>query len=107
MDQASVADSFCTVEGWAVHPGEDLRTLNTWVVLRDSATGRAWRANTTYRDREDVAATLAADGEADYTSCGFLSVFRPRGLSGTYRICIHYGNNGENVLIDTGQDIQL
>jgi hypothetical protein len=92
---------YVKLTGWALKNGQTIGTNNAKFVLQDVNTGIFYELPTACTERADVEEMMSDD--CDYTACGLESVIKADELTADYRIYIHYCNDGNDVLIDTGK----
>jgi hypothetical protein len=100
---------FVEIKGWALVPEEEIRSLDSHYVLKRESDGKYFLISTAPMSRQDVKDTFSG-GQAEgtdygYDRAGLWGKVKATNLdleNDSYSLYIAYGNNGHNILKDTG-----
>lgn len=100
-------EKIVTINGWAAKENEDLRTVKTYVALRNTDTLEVLKINTGMENRKDI--TSKYNGVHKYDNSGFHSRFNKNAIKdkGNYEICILYLSDNHNDFVPTGKVIKI
>lgn len=107
LRQEGYSNHYLTVAGWAYIPGQPIVTANAGYLLQDTQTGEYIALRTYLMDYDHTGMMSLEDAEKQYT--GLYGVAHRAFLTGgrEYRLYISYTNNGNNLLVDTGEVFTL
>lgn len=92
------------ISGWAYKQGQAVKTFNSSFILKNEETEKMYRFKTSKQIIEEL---HFVDG-LDCLNCGLKAQPFFFGMpKGTYELYILYQNDGENLLVDTSQKIDL
>lgn len=94
------------IEGYCYKEGENLDSVNSFIVLKDNITGSLYKVNTDMVENP----SLKNVSSFDYTKSAFIAVGANYGLDKQkeYSILVYYGNNySKGELIDSGKTIKF
>lgn len=96
--------TFFSIVGYCYYPGESVEVFDSSFVLRDNASGEYYQIPTTQVTNLDIPAD---DTGAAYGGSGMRGLCWQRFLpkNTTFHLYMRYGNDGRDVLIDTGVDV--
>jgi len=101
------------LEGWALIPGGDIVSNNTYILLRSDLNNEFIKLPTMMRFRPDVTGAFSnSDGEENfnYNNSGWYASLSNRKLNlpfEQYEIIILYRNNNAYVLVETGRYLEM
>ena len=99
---------YLEISGWLIRKGEDIRTIEQYVVLKDVETGNIFRIPTEVTERTDI--TERRNDGHNYDMCGFYSKLGDNDYidiySNDYEVGVINVLNGEENLIMFGKTIK-
>ena len=105
--QDNPKDKDVSIKGWAFKKNQNLRTVNTYVTLRNKNTSQVFKINTIKEERKDV--TLLYNDSYNYDHSGLFAQFNKNVLKdkGEYEICILYLSDNNTDFVPTGKFINI
>ncbi|WP_026885123.1 hypothetical protein [Clostridium beijerinckii] len=98
--------NYVTIKGWAFIDGEEIKTFNCHLVLRDKENGDCMELPTKLVIRKDVTdAFKALENKFNYDKSGFegkVSLNKLNKPISNYEICLDYMNNNSRIFLKTG-----
>lgn len=100
-------DKVVNIRGWAFKQNENLKTVETYVALKNIETKDIYKINTIKEVRNDV--TLHFNDSYNYDNSGFFASFDKHSLKrkGEYELCIIYLSNDNTELAFTGKILKI
>ncbi len=107
IDSITSPAGFLKIEGWACIPGEDIGWTDNQYILKRISDGKYFRISSAPVDRQDLKELFNAEyqDEVQYDRAGLrgkVKVARLDLKNQEYELYIEYGNNGRDIMKNTG-----